>query len=505
MSTEYDYIVVGAGSAGCAVARRLSDLGAGRVLLLEAGVENTHPGIPDPTAWPSLWGTEVDWAYRTVAQDGTAQRVHDWPRGKVLGGTSCLNAMQFIRGHRSDFDGWAKQGNAGWDYDSVLPLMKEIEDFEGGADEYHGAGGPMHVATLRDKSANPVSEAFVEACVQTGYPTNDDLNGAVLEGAGWNPTNIKGGVRQDTWNALVAPVLDRGDITVRTGAHVRRLLIEGGRCTGVELLDGEQIRVTGEVIVSSGALESPRLLMLSGIGAAAELAEIGVDTVVDLPGVGKNLHDHLLLGVVYESKQPIPVGANNLSESVMFLRSDPALDGADIQLAAIHVPFHSAEFSAPANSYTIAPGIAQPKSRGTVRLTSSDPEAPLLVDPNYLGEDEDVAGLIKGIELTRAIGEAPAFDEWRLREVLPGPEVTTEAALREFVAKAASTYYHPVGTCAMGQGDDSVVDERLRVRGVTGLRVADASIMPTIVKTNPNNTIVTIGYKCADMVVQDAR
>lgn len=503
--TDADYIVVGAGSAGCAVARKLSDLSAGTILLLEAGGENVHPGIGDPKAWPTLWGTEIDWAYRTVPQEHTADRNHEWPRGRVLGGTSCLNAMQFIRGHRSDFDSWAKQGNSGWEYDSVLPYMKEIEDFEGGADDLHGAGGPVHVSVLSDKEPNPISVAFVAAAEELGYDTTDDLNGIQLEGAGWNPTNIKDGVRQDMWHAMVEPVLDRGDITVRTGAQVRRVLIEDGRCVGVELADGEQIRTRGEVVVSAGALESPRLLMLSGIGAAAQLAELGIDTVADLPGVGQNLHDHLLLGVVYEASAPIPAGRHNLSESVMFWRSNDDLDGPDVQLAAIHVPFHSDQFSAPENSYTIAPGIVRPKARGSVRLSGTSLDDELVIDPNYLGDPADVDGLIDGIRMTRAIGDATAFEGWRLREVLPGPDVTTDDELRDFVAKAASTYYHPAGTCAMGQGRDAVVDERLRVRGVRGLRVADASIMPRIVSANPNNAIVTIGFKAADMIVEDAR
>jgi choline dehydrogenase len=505
VSENYDFIIVGAGSAGCAVARKLSDLDAGSILLLEAGGPNVHPGIADPTAWPTLWGGDIDWAYQTTPQSNTADRVHAWPRGKVLGGTSCLNAMQFIRGHRSDFDGWTKAGNAGWDYDSLLPYMKEIEHFEGGSDDFHGAGGPVHVAVLADKGPNPISVAFVAAAQQAGYDTTDDLNGIQLEGAGWNPTNIKDGVRQDMWHAMVEPVLDDGRVQVRAGARVQRLLIEDGRCVGVELEGGEQIHVNREVVVSSGALESPRLLMLSGIGDRQELEAIGIESVVDLPGVGKNLHDHLLLGVVYEATQPIPAGRHNLSESVMFLRSSVELDGPDIQLAAIHVPFHSEAFTAPENSYTIAPGIVRPKARGSVRLSGTNLDDHLIIDPNYLGNEEDVTGLIEGIAMTRAIGESAAFDDWRGREVIPGPDVTSDEDLRAFVAKAASTYYHPAGTCAMGQGADSVVDDRLKVHGITGLRVADASVMPTIVSTNPNNAIVTIGYKAADMLAADAR
>ena len=499
--SDPDFIVVGSGSAGSVLARRLSDADVGTVLVLEAGTHHTdNTAIHNPAEWATLWSTDVDWAYRTVPQPHTAGRVHDWPRGKVLGGTSCLNAMQYIRGHRTDFDGWAAAGNAGWDYASVLPYFIGLEDHEGGASEFHGVGGPLHVSVLRDKDANPVSTAFVEACVERGFPANDDINGPDLEGAGWNPTSIKDRVRQDTWTCFLGPVVDRPNLTVRTGAHVARLLVDGDRVTGVELMGGEQIRAGREVIVCAGAIDSPRLLLQSGIGPADELADLGIDVVADVPGVGRNLHDHLLLGVVYEAGRPLPAGVNNLSESVLFTHSSLRLAAPDIQVALVHVPFHSPEFSAPANSYTIAPGILRPLSRGNVRLLDATPGGALAIPPNSLAAAAAVVGLLEGIAMSRDIGEAPAFADWRRGEVLPGPDVTAEKALREFVAKAASTYYHPAGTCKMGTDPAAVVDPQLRVRGLDGLRVADASIMPTIVSANPNAATTMIGAKAAALI-----
>lgn len=499
--TRYDYIIVGSGSAGSVLARRLSDADAGSVLLLEAGDHHTdNSAIHNPAEWATLWSTAVDWGYQTTPQVNTAGRVHDWPRGKVLGGTSCLNAMEYIRGHRTDFDAWAEAGNAGWDHASVLPYFIDLEDHEGGVSEHHGVGGPLHVSVLEDKDPNPVSRAFVEACVEAGFPRNDDLNGPALEGAGWNPTSIRDRVRQDTWTCFVAPITGRANLTVRAGAHVARVVLDAGRATGVELIGGERLHAEREVILCAGAIDSPRLLLQSGIGPADELRALGIDVVADLPGVGRNLHDHLLLGVVYEARQPVPLGVNNLSESVLFTHSSARSTSPDIQVALVHVPFHSAEFTAPVNSYTIAPGIVRPRSRGSLRLLDATPHGALAIDPNYLAEDEDVIGLLEGIAMAREIGGTAALADWRGSEVLPGPGAVSEPALREFVARAASTYYHPVGTCAMGHDASSVVDDRLRVRGVNGLRVADASIMPTIVSANPNAAITMIGAKAAVLI-----
>jgi choline dehydrogenase len=358
----------------------------------------------------------------------------------------------------------------------------------------------MHVSRLVEKEPNPTSVAFVEACLELGYPANDDFNGERLEGAGFNPVSIKKGRRQSAGVAFIEPVLDRPNLDVRTNSQVARLVFEGRRCVGVELLDGERLEAGEEVVVCAGAIDSPRILIISGIGPADELRRLDVEVVQDLPGVGQNLHDHLLLGVVYEASQPVPAGKNNLSESQLFWRSDPRLLEPDIQIALVHVPFHSPEFEAPENSYTIAPGIVRPLSRGSLRVLEARPDGQLEIDPNYLAEEADVDGLLRGIEMSREIGEAAAFAPWRKREVLPGPEVTSHDGLREFAQKAASTYYHPVGTCKMGPDSMSVVDHELRVHGVEGLRVADGSIMPAIVSSNPNAAITMIGYKAAAML-----
>ncbi|MGH3086984.1 MAG: GMC family oxidoreductase, partial [Rubrobacteraceae bacterium] len=413
---------------------------------LEAGGPDDAPEIHAPQSWPTLWGTEVDWAYKTTAQEHTASRIHDWPRGKVLGGTSSLNAMVYIRGHRTDFDAWAYEGNLGWDYESVLPLFRKMEDFEDGESEYHGAGGPLHASSIHDP--NPTSGVFVEACREVGYPITDDFNGPRMEGAGWNHLVVKDNLRQSTAVACLKPVMDRPNLTVMTDAPVRRLLFEGGRCSGVEYVhEGGSVRagVDGEVVLCAGAIDSPRLLMLSGVGPAGELERLGIPVAEDLPGVGENLHDHLLLGVVYEASQPIPAPQANMSESALFWRGDPRRVGPDVQIAFIHVPFHSPEFTAPENSFTIAPGIVRPVSRGWVRLRSSDPDEKPEINPNYLAEEADVRGLLRGIEMSREIGAADAFAEWRKGEALPGEEIQSESDLRDFVARAASTYYHPVG------------------------------------------------------------
>jgi choline dehydrogenase len=501
MSSQADYVVVGAGSAGCAVAARLSEDEGARVVVLEAGGPDTLEAIHQPPMWPTMWGTEVDWAYETTPQAGAAGQVHQWPRGKVLGGSSSLNGLVYLRGNPADYDDWAYHGCRGWDYDALLPLFRRMEDVPDGDPHYRGRGGPNAPRPAADP--NPICAAFVEAAREVGHPVTDDHNGAQFEGAGLHDMIITGGRRQSAAVAYLHPAASRPNLEIVTGAQVLGLTFAGGRCTGVRYARAGEVadlRADAEVIVCAGAVESPALLLRSGIGPADELRALGIAGVADVPGVGRNLHDHLLMGVIWEAAQPVPPPANNLAEASMFLRSDPALRVPDLHFMCIHVPYHLPTFSVPEAAWTIAVGLVRPASRGTLRLRSADPADKPLIDPAYLAEEADLAAMVRGVELVREVAGAGAFDDWRGSEALPGEAVRGPDALREFTRRAASSYFHPVGTCRMGIGPDAVVDPELRVRGVEGLRVADASVMPDVVSANTHVASMMIGEKAADLV-----
>ena len=418
-----DVVVVGSGSAGAVVARRLVDAGA-QVVVLEAGGPDFNPAIHEPSRLFELWDSEQDWGYRTLPQAGCAGRELHWPRGKVLGGSSALNGMIYARGHRSDYDGWASLGNAGWGYDDVLPLFKRSEDFDGGASAYHGAGGPLRV--LSRYEPHPVNAAVVAAAQEAGIAFNEDYNGESLDGVAFCQLNIKDGLRHGSAAAFLRPVAHAANLDVLTGARALRLLFEGGRCSGVEVFrEGchTQIRAEAEVVVCAGAIESPKLLLLSGIGPADDLGRLGIDVVADLPGVGRNLHDHVLSPVIYGASRPVPPALPGLQQlhSQLFWRSRPGLPAPDVQPLFFHLPLYLEGMEGPPDGYTLMAGIIRPASRGSLRLASADPVAPPLIDPAYLSSDSDTDAMVAAIELCREIGRQDALSELARQRALPGP------------------------------------------------------------------------------------
>jgi choline dehydrogenase len=500
--STFDVVIVGSGSAGSVIARRLVDAGAS-VCLLEAGGPDTNPAIHDPARVMELQTSPDDWGYLTVPQPGCAGREMYIPRGKVLGGSSAINGMIYIRGHRLDYDAWAYAGNPGWGYDDILPLFKRSEDFDGGEGEFHGAGGLLHVQATYER--HPLLESVVAASQQAGIQLNADHNGATLDGVQFAQLMIKDGRRQSQWVAFLRPVADASNLTVVTGAYARRLLVEGGRCTGVELeRDGavEQVRAEHEVIVCAGALESPKLLLLSGIGPAAHLRDVGVDVLVDLPGVGENLHDHSLVPFVYSAGKPVPpaIPGTQVLHAHLFWRSRPGLVVPDQQPLFFHVPLYFPGMSGPPDGCTLLTGLIRPAGRGSVRLASADPDVRPLIDPGFLAEEADVESHERGCELIREIAGAGALAEWGLTELYPGPGVQSRDVMRDYIRENATTYQHVVGTCRMGVDELAVVDPELRVYGVEGLRVADASVMPAVTSGNTHAAATMIGERAADLI-----
>jgi choline dehydrogenase len=500
--TEIDYLVVGSGSAGAAVAYQLAATGCS-VLVAEAGAGYTRPEISQLAAWPLLLGSDVDWAYQTTPQENTAGRTHLWSRGKVLGGTSSINGMVWMRGAPWDFDGWEKAGCSGWGYADVTKAHKELEDFPGGDPEFRAQGGPMRIRTMT--GLNPVTEAFLAACEQRGFAPAVDFNGADADGFGPHQINAVDGVRWSSYSAFLEPIKDRRNVTVLTSAMVHRLELDpaGGAVVAAHIVrDGvaRRLRVNREVIVSAGAIESPKLLMLSGIGPAKQLAGLGIEVTIDLPGVGQNLHDHLAASVSYQAARDVPPPRNTGLEGALFARSVPGSEHYDLQYSFIHIPTLPPDGLVTGSGFTFFGGALPSDSRGSLTLTSTDPVAHPRIDPRYLSEEADVERLIAAVEIGRELASAPAFDEWRGAEISPTGSVRSKAEVRDYVARTAQTFFHPVGTCKMGVGPGTVVDPLLRVHGTRNLRIADASVIPDIPSANPNATATMIGWRAGTFI-----
>ena len=498
----YDFVVVGAGTAGCVIASRLSDNQDLRVLLLEAGGDARPDAMTMPAMWPALVGSGVDWGLRTVPQVGLDGAVLPYPRGKVLGGSSAINAMAHLRADRSTYDGWLDAGATGWGFDDLLPYFMRTESAHGRDPRFRGTEGPLTIERI--PKVSPAAKAFFEACQDRGYPVSADLNGARSEGVSWYDRNIVGGVRQSAADAYLRPVLARPNLTVHTGVLVTGLTVTRGRCDAVTYTDStsEQrvVHAEREIVLCAGAIGSPQLLQLSGIGPAQQLRRHGIDVVIDLPGVGANLADHPLAMLVYSAAQPLPPVASNHIDALAAVRIDARSTAPDAHLLFVDIPLPPPGRAVPEHGYSIVFSMLQPHSRGSVRLASSDPTAAPLIDPAFLTDERDVAFMLQAARAAREVGSADALASWRDAEVIPGPGAVSDEEMLAYLRHGVGTYFHPVGTCRMGTDGDAVTDTELRVHGVEGLRVADASVMPSLPAANPNASVLAIAEQAADLI-----
>ncbi|WP_027135221.1 GMC family oxidoreductase [Geminicoccus roseus] len=524
---EFDYVIIGAGSAGCALANRLSADPSARVCLLEAGGQDNWIWIHIPIGYLYTQGhPRTDWCLKTEAEPGLNGRVLNYPRGKVLGGCSAINGMIYMRGQAADYDHWRQLGNPGWGWDEVLPLFKRSEDHVDGASEAHGAGGEWRVENQR--LSWPILDAFREACAQVGIPPTDDFNKGDNDGCGYFQVNQKKGVRWTSAKAFLRPVKARQNLSVVTQAEARSLLFSGRRCIGVALVDGRTVRARREVISCAGAVMSPLLLQRSGIGPAPLLKELGIDVRHDLPGVGRNLQDHLQIRLVYgvrgigtlNERVGSMLGKGRMGLEYLLFRKGPltmapsqlgAFTRTDPRYATPNIEYHVQPLSLdkfgdplhPYPAFTASVCNVRPTSRGEIRLRSPDPSVPPAIAPNYLSTDEDRQVAADSIRVTRRICAAPALARYVTAELRPGPAAQDEAELVRAAGDLGTTIFHPAGSCRMGPDSDmgAVVSPTLRVHGVDGLRIADASIMPTITSGNTNSPSIMIAEKAAEMIL----
>lgn len=518
----YDYVIVGAGSAGCVLAARLSEDPLVRVALIEAGPTDRKMDIHIPLAFSNLFKSPYDWAFNTSSQKELDGRSLYWPRGRTLGGSSSLNAMMWVRGHRDDYDTWARTAGEGWSYDEVERYFRRAERWAGApGGRVHGTAGPLWISPPRD--ANPLTATFLEACAEAGLPRLPELNEPDHSGCALTPLNQRRGRRWSAADGYLRPARRRANLTVMTGRQVRRVLVEQGRARGVELLRGGTVRARREVVLSAGAIGSPHLLMLSGIGDPEHLGDLEIPVKADLPGVGRNLEDHLSVPVLMRTNRPITLAGadsptnlaryllarrgpltSNVGEAVAFIRSEERLAAPDLELIFAPGMFVSHGMEKPtAHALTIGVVLLQPESRGRITLAGDDPALPPRIDPGYLSSPADARRLLAGVRYAERLYATRAMSPYVTEAMPPWPGKTDDEAVVTAIRALSETLYHPVGTCRMGDDEHAVTDCELRVRGVRGLRVVDASVMPRITRGHTHAPTVMIAERAADLIRED--